>query len=187
MLTTRHLLLRPWQPHDRHALLDLLDANRARLTIDFPKTLAAVQDAATAASFIEERIRDWYTRAGYQLGIWEVATEQCLGLFGLKNLDWTVPKAEAVYLLSARAEGNGVMREAAQAALAWGFERLDLERISCHARLGNHRSGQLAERLGFQREGLLRHAFRGGDGLLYDSAVYGLLRTDFLALPGQTS
>ncbi|HEX8427771.1 GNAT family protein [Hymenobacter sp.] len=187
MIETQRLLLRPWQPQDRHTLLDLLDANRPRLTIDFPQTLAAVRDAATAANFIEEKIREWHTRAGYQFGIWETATRQCVGLFSFKNIDWSVPKAEVAYMLAAEAEGRGLMLEAAQAGLAWGFERLDLERVYCSARLTNLRSGALAGRLGFEREGVLRQVFRGGDGKLYDSAIYGLLRSEFVALPGETA
>ena len=187
MIETQRLLLRAWQPQDRYILLDLLDANRTRLTIDFPKTLAAVRDAATAANFIEEKIREWHTRAGYQFGIWETATGECIGLLGFKNVDWSVPKAELVYLLSAEAEGRGLMLEATRVGLTWGFERLDLERVYCNARLANHRSGMLAERLGFQREGVLRQAFRGGDGQLYDTTMYGLLRHEFIVPPTETA
>ncbi len=187
MIETQRLLLRPWQPQDRLTLLDLLDANRTRLAIDFPQTLAAVRDAATAAHFIEEKIKEWHTRAGYQLGIWETATGECVGLLGFKNLDWSVPKAELVYLLSAEAEGRGLMLEATQAGLMCGFERLDLKRVFCNARLANHRSAILAERLGFQREGVLRQVFRGGDGQLYDTAIYGLLRPEFMVPPAETA
>lgn len=186
MIDTERLLLRPWQAHDRHTLLTLLDTNRSRLTIDFPKTLAAVQDAATAANFIEEKIREWHTRAGYQLGVWEKATGQCVGLVSFKNIDWNVPKAELAYLLATTAEGQGLMLEAARASLAWAFERLDLERVYCNARPNNLRSGKLAERLGFRCEGLMRHAFRGGDGVLYDTTVYGLLQPEYMALATQT-
>jgi RimJ/RimL family protein N-acetyltransferase len=187
MIETQRLLLRPWQPQDRHTLLDLLDANRQRLAIDFPVTLAAVRDAATAANFIEQKIREWHTRAGYQFGVWETASGQCVGLLSFKNIDWSVPKAELVYLLAAEAEGRGLMQEAARAGLTWGFERLDLERVYCNARPGNHRSGTLAKHLGFQAEGLLRHAFRGGDGQLYDTTIYGLLRTEFMVPPIETT
>jgi RimJ/RimL family protein N-acetyltransferase len=187
MIETERLLLRPWQAHDRHTLLALLDTDRSRLTLDFPKTLAAVQDAATAANFIEEKTREWHTRAGYQLGIWQKANNQCIGFVSFKNIDWSVPKAELAYLLAATAEGQGLMLEAARASLTWAFERLDLERVYCNARPDNLRSGMLAERLGFRREGLMRHAFRGGDGALHDTILYGLLRLDDRALATETA
>ncbi|WP_375437588.1 GNAT family N-acetyltransferase [uncultured Hymenobacter sp.] len=187
MIETQRLLLRPWQPQDQYTLLDLLENNRARLAIDFPKTLAAVRDSTTAATFIEEKMNEWHARASYQFGIWETATNQCVGLFSFKNIDWSVPKVELAYLLSVDAEGRGLMLEAAQAGLTWGFDHLSLERVYCNARLANYRSGILAERLGFQREGVLRQAFRGGDGQLYDTTIYGLLRTDFMAPPAETT
>ncbi|RAK66935.1 GNAT family N-acetyltransferase [Hymenobacter edaphi] len=180
-LRTARLLLRPWQPGDAAALFRLLDADRARLTRDFPKTTQAVQDEADARVFIEIREADWQIGKGIQFGIFRPGEAAPLGLVSLRNIEWEVPKAELSYLLGRAAEGQGLMHEAAGAVIDWAFRALGLERVYCCAALDNARSAALAERCGLRREGLLRHNFRGGDGLLHDSYCFGLTRDEWRA------
>ncbi len=73
--------------------------------------------------------------------------------------------------------GRGVCTEAAQAALEFGFVAIGLYRIELRAGVENRPSQRVAEKLGFQREGLARRGCaRGDDG--YDCYLYGLLATD---------
>ncbi|RTQ49202.1 N-acetyltransferase [Hymenobacter gummosus] len=180
-LRTARLLLRPWLPADAPALLRLIDDDRARLTRDFPKTTQAVQDEASARVFIEIRDADWLIGKGVQLGIWPVGEAAPVGFVSLRNIEWEVPKAELAYLLSAAAEGRGLMHEAATAVIDWAFRELGLERVYCHVDPANERSARLAQRCGLRPEGRLRHNFRGGDGLIHDSLLFGLTRPDWLA------
>lgn len=69
------------------------------------------------------------------------------------------------------------MTEAGRAVISFAFEVLDVHRIELHAGVSNKPSIRVAEKLGFQREGVLREAGRGAGGF-YDAFVYGLLTTD---------
>lgn len=53
-------------------------------------------------------------------------------------------------------EGQGLMREALEAAIAWLFEAKNLHRIEANYRPENSRSGKLLERLGFAPQGFAR-------------------------------
>ncbi len=71
--------------------------------------------------------------------------------------------------------GRGANREAKALMCHLGFELLGLERIGCYTNVDHVRSQRALERLGFQREGVLRAFHRHGERTL-DVAVYALLR-----------
>jgi len=71
--------------------------------------------------------------------------------------------------------GRGANREAKALMCHLGFELLNLERIGCYTNVDHLRSQRALERLGFQREGVLRGFHRHGDRPL-DVVVYALLR-----------
>jgi ribosomal-protein-alanine N-acetyltransferase len=187
MIQTARLLLRPWLLADAPALLTLMHNDRARFTPDFPVTLAAVQDMSSTTAFIQRKMQAWQRREEYQVGVWQLGARQLLGFISLKNLDWSVPKAELAYLLAASAEGQGLMSEALPAFLRWAFAELRLERVFCRIKAANTRSRQLAQKTGFQWEGTLRQDFRDDDGQLTDMLYLGLLRTDFVASAPETT
>lgn len=60
------------------------------------------------------------------------------------------------FSLARRHEGKGLMHEGLAAAIPHAFAHLDLHRVMANYRPENVRSGQLLQRLGFEREGLAR-------------------------------
>lgn len=61
--------------------------------------------------------------------------------------------------------------------IAYGFEKLELNKILIRAATENSASNNVAKRLGFRLEGVLRDDVQL-NGVFYDGAVYGLLRQD---------
>lgn len=91
-------------------------------------------------------------------------------------------KAEIGYDLAPAHWGEGVMSEALQAIIRYGFEEMDLNRITLLALSYNERSIKLAERLGFVKEGVLReNTFFNGE--FVDDVLYSLLRADWRGEP----
>ncbi len=87
--------------------------------------------------------------------------------------------AEIGYWMARDARGRGLLTEAAQALVGWGFadDGMGLQRIEWRAVVGNLASARVAQRLGFRYEGMLRlglHSPRGRD----DGWIAGLLATD---------
>jgi RimJ/RimL family protein N-acetyltransferase len=74
--------------------------------------------------------------------------------------------------------GQGYGYEAAQLALAFAFNELNLHRITATVFSYNARSIALLEKLGFQREGAFRE-FLQRDGKRHDMLLYGLLRQEW--------
>ena len=74
--------------------------------------------------------------------------------------------------------GRGANHEVKALMCHLGFELLGLERIGSYANVAHERSQRALQRLGFEREGVLRGFHRHG-GQPLDVAVFGLLRSDW--------
>jgi RimJ/RimL family protein N-acetyltransferase len=131
---------------------------------------------------IRERIRlvrDWFTaREGMQWAIALHDDDRCVGTATLFNISLGNKRAEFGCSLAKMLWGQGIAREAVGLMLRFGFDHLGLERIEADIDPRNGNSIRLVERMGFQREGLLRARWRVG-GEVQDAAYYGLLREDF--------
>lgn len=83
------------------------------------------------------------------------------------------------YIIERASWGRGLVAEAVTAALAHGFQRLELLRIWLEIDPRNTGSVRVAEKCGFAREGLARQAFLL-NGEYFDSVFYAMLREDWL-------
>ena len=63
----------------------------------------------------------------------------------------------------------------------FGFERQNLNRIEAATIADNFQSVALLTKLGFRLEGLRREFSWEEDGTFHDSAMYALLRSEFIA------
>ena len=112
---------------------------------------------------------------------WGVALRTGNALVGtvtLVNFDFTHRRAEVGYALGRAHWGNGYIREALNALLAYAFEELGMHRIEADVDPRNAASIRTLERLGFVREGYLRERWHVG-GEIQDALFYGLLRSDW--------
>jgi ribosomal-protein-serine acetyltransferase len=82
------------------------------------------------------------------------------------------------YWLDAGHRGRGVMSAAVSALLKYGFDELALRRIEIRTDVLNRASRAIAERLGFQLDGVLPQSYRVSDERYSDDAVYSMLASD---------
>ena len=78
---------------------------------------------------------------------------------------------EIGYWVAAAARGRGVASTAARLLSDFGFDTLGLRRIELNAAVGNAASRRVAEKAGFELEGI-RRAWRTVGGVPADFAVY---------------
>lgn len=71
------------------------------------------------------------------------------------------------------------MTEALEAVLGFGFREVGLHRIQAVVMPGNVGSERLLEKLGFQREGILREYENWGDKGYVDVTMFSLLRGEY--------
>lgn len=110
----------------------------------------------------------------------DIASDQMIGTCALYDINPTHARAALGYALMPEHWGKGLATEAASLAMSYGFLELGLHRIEADTEPNNLRSNKVLERLGFQREGLLRERFMHPAGI-QDSLIFGLLKPEWLA------
>jgi len=105
-------------------------------------------------------------------------TDTLVGNCGIHRIIWDVPLMEIGYWLRTSHCGKGYMTEAVEQLVRLGFERLEANRLEIRCDTNNQRSRRVAERAGFQLDGVLRSDSRGVDKQLRDTCVYSKVRDD---------
>ncbi len=103
-------------------------------------------------------------------GITMKCSDELIGIIGFNDIH-PGHKASISYFLSPEYWGKGLMTEAMQAVLNYGFEILELNRIDAQVMIGNEQSVKLLLRCGFSYEALLRD-FLCRDDRYYDVELY---------------
>ncbi|MCV2357410.1 GNAT family N-acetyltransferase [Paucibacter sp. TC2R-5] len=98
-----------------------------------------------------------------------------LGGCGLHRLDWEVRRFEIGYWIRSSAQGQGFVSEAVMALTRLAFEQLQARRIEIRMDDVNLRSRAVAERCGFELEGILRRDSLTPAGEVRNTCVYARL------------
>jgi len=174
VLATPRLTMRPLIAADAPAILAMYgDPEVTRYWSSLPWT-----ELARAHEYIEQAARDVAAGTAVRLGIIVKGTDLCVGQATLFHFDVANRRCEIGYALHRDHWGRGYIGEALQALLDFGFGPLGLHRVEADVDPRNDASLRTVERLGFQREGLLRERWLVG-GEVCDTAFYGLLRRDW--------
>lgn len=132
----------------------------------------------TERRWIENAIKEHEALRSVRLGVVQKSDDNLVGIVFLKSIDLISRQAsEGIFLGLCR--GIGYSSEARILNLKYAFYDLGLERVTSRIIEGNLPSIKSAERAGFQREGLLRHAaFK--DGRFLNVAIYSMLNSEFI-------
>ncbi|QOS76476.1 GNAT family N-acetyltransferase [Paenibacillus sp. JNUCC31] len=114
-------------------------------------------------------------REGFELAI---CLEKEGLLIGGVGLHMENTNAEIGYVLHPIYQGKGYAAEAARAMLGFGFKTLGVHRIYAKCRPNNKASEKVMQKIGMQREGLMReHWFYKGK--YHDSCLYSILAKEY--------
>ena len=132
--------------------------------IDDPDVVAAILQGQ-AAEMAEGKAAYWAMRT--------LDGDRFVGVCDLSEIDRRHKRAEVGFMLGREAWGQGFALEAMRVVIAYAASS-GLRRLLARTHLGNRRSDNLLEKLGFEQEGLLRgYVLR--DGERRDCRLFGLL------------
>lgn len=100
-----------------------------------------------------------------------------VGASGLHRGNPVVPSMEIGYWCRTSLAGRGYISETVRALHDFGFGVLGLQRLEIRCGTRNAGSRRVAEKCGFQLEGVLRHFDRDNDGSLRDICIYACVPT----------
>jgi ribosomal-protein-alanine N-acetyltransferase len=172
-LNTPRLKLRPATPEDIPFILKLFARSETNLYSGYDdiKTLA---DA--------EQMYKTYLKPGFpnhfRVVIELKETDEPVGTIGLYYYTKENRRAEMGYDMLKEHWGMGLMTEAVEEILRYGFEELDLNRIEATTDSENAASNRVLERAGFTLEGRLRERDIYKDNI-HDELFFGLLAREW--------
>lgn len=169
------LILRQLQPEHAPALYQQMDTSRKSLRRFLPWVDYNTHSDHTLR-FIEMMLRKTEEQEAIALGIWH--QDQLGGVVDLHNWDHQLEKAEIGYWLGEKFRGKGIAVNACKALISFAFESLRLNKLEIRFALQNERSAQIPIRLGFAKEGILRHSAKL-HGQYVDTVVMGILKQDW--------
>ena len=133
-------------------------------------------DAEHALAFVEHASKALIDEKAIALAIAEGTTYQAVGSVTLHV--WGPRHWNVGYWIAVSHRNRGLATEALKMVSRWAFEAHPaLARLSLYTLPGNEPSQKVAQRAGFQREGLLRRWAEVGPEQV-DWAIYSLIRED---------
>lgn len=155
ILETNRLLLRPWSETDAADLFSQASHHEVGPAAGWP----VHQSVEESREIIKTVLSQPET---YALVLKK--TGQVIGSIGLMlgkqgGLDLPDSEAELGYWLGQGFWGQGLVPEASQVLLDYGFNQLDLEKIWCRSFAGNTKSLRVQEKLGFVYQYLLEDVY----------------------------
>jgi RimJ/RimL family protein N-acetyltransferase len=128
-----------------------------------------------AHGWISDTESAWSDRRRGDLAIAEAPGDRFLGAIGVRPIE--EHRASIGYWVAPAERGRGVATQAVRLLARWALIRLSLQRLELYHFVGNDASARVAEKAGFQREGVLR-AYVVVRGEPRDCVMYSLLRSD---------
>ena len=129
----------------------------------------------TTAEHMRAAETEWNGWKGWDFVIF--LGDEVAGSIGLNRYDELWRSANLGYWVRSDVVGRGIATEAATAVIDFAFGEVNLNRLELVANVDNIASQRVAEKVGFQFEGIRRQgAWIGGRGV--DVKSYGLLASD---------
>ena len=169
------LILRPWEMSDVPTLVALMQSNHDHLKAWMPWA-QKVPTVDNQLAWVMWSRSQFDRQIEYHYGMFRHDGAP-IGAISL-NRTSNARAFELGYWIDLDHQGQGLVSEAAAALCRVATEILDAERVSISHDPDNVRSAAVPQRLGFQKEGVLRAWASGIDGRLRDTAVWTWLAQD---------
>jgi RimJ/RimL family protein N-acetyltransferase len=164
-LRDEEFLLRPWSESDVPALVEACnDPDIQRFIPVIPRPYTR-QDAL---EFVRGE-----SRPEIQHSFAVMMNGELVGAIGMSTNQSRT--GHVGYWCAPQARGKGLTTRALRLLSRWAFDELDLERLELITDPDNVASQRVAEKVGYQREGVLRSHLLHPDGRRRDSVMFSLL------------
>ena len=170
IIETERLVLRRVANDDVNEVFELRSNPETMKYI--PRPLVKNQeDALNHIAMIEEKIID---NAGINWGISFKDNPKLLGIIGFYRMQPENYRAEIGYILLPEFHGKGIVPEAVNRLIKYGFDDLKLHSIEAVIDPENYASEKVLQKCGFVKEAHLRES-EFYDGKFLDNVIYSLL------------
>lgn len=173
-IQTKQIQLRKLKPEDAINLYNYYSNEKVYRYLDWNGPESLEKSYEVINSWNEGYEKGWLIR----FAIADKSTDEVIGTIFLS--EFVGKRAEIGYELSERYWHRGIMTEAVNEILSFGFNQLGLVRIQATVATENIASKKLLTKFNFKTEGYLRqYEYHSVTGQSSDMLIYSLLQTEF--------
>jgi ribosomal-protein-serine acetyltransferase len=166
--------IRPLEQEDADIFFSLVQRNRVRLEDFFAGTVARTQTPAATADFLADAVGKREAKMYFPFIV--VHEDRIAGFIDVKNIDWNIPKAELGCFIDLDYEGKGVSYRSLALVIEHLLATHHFRKLLIRTHPTNLPARALAEKCGFEKEGVIRRDYKTTKGELVDLVYYGLVR-----------
>ncbi|GAA4377922.1 GNAT family protein [Hymenobacter koreensis] len=170
-----HYRIRPLTPADLHPYFEMVERNRPRLEQFFTGTVSRTRTLADTQDFLADIAERRQAKTYLPFVILDEATNRFIGFLDLKNIDWNIPKSEVGCYMDADAAGQGVATQAFRLFCDYCFAEFKFQKLFLRTHESNTAVRRVAEKSGFEVEGVIRRDYKTTAGEVVDLIYYGRL------------
>ena len=174
-LETGRLVLRQLHLSDAKSLFAILADEKVTRFYDDE----AFTEVSQARDQLESWARGFDAERSVRWGITLREDSSVIGTCGYYGFHGWHARASIGYELARAHWRQGIMTEALEAIVGFGFGNVGLNRIQAVVMPGNEGSDKLLEKLGFTREGILKGYENWGEKGYVDVSMFSLLRHEY--------
>lgn len=174
------ITLRMFNTDDADELFELTIASKPYLR-EWLGWLDYIETVEDSKRNIEGRIKGLIETGGRPKSFAIMYKGELAGTIGFNEIDRGIQCGTIGYWLGQDFQGKGIMSQAFEKVIEYGFRDLKLNKTEIRVATENVKSRALPERFGFKEEGVIRDAEWLYDRYV-DHVVYGLLRDEFLQI-----
>lgn len=175
-LTDGRVLLRPYRSGDAEETYKAIRESLAEISpwLPFAHNDYSIKESR---DWIKKRPGEWKKGTAYEFAIIDAEDGTIIGGCGLNGVDKMNRHANLGYWVRTSRMGQGVAPAATLLLARWGFKALKLMRIEILVATSNQRSLRVAEKVGANREGILRNRINIHDKT-HDAVMHSLIPGD---------
>lgn len=154
----------------------LVQKNRPRLEAFFTGTTSKTKTYEDTQVFLASMVQRTKEKTYFPYIIMDDAKNKIAGFVDLKNIDWNIPKSELGCYIDEDYEGKGITSEAIKIFCDYSFEEFKFKKIFLRTHPTNMAARSIAEKCGFEVEGIIRRDYKTTSGEIIDLIYYGKLQ-----------
>ena len=184
-IEAERIYLRGYKAGDGQWYYPMSQHNRLHLArYEADNAIMSIESEQDAEIIVRRYAVEWQARNCFFMGAFDRETDEFVAQIYIGPRNWELPEFSIGFFVEKDHEGQGYVSEAVRAVMRFLFEELHAHRVNLECDDTNIRSQRVAERCGMIKEGHIKENKRNPDGTLSGTIIYGLLRTQFEALPG---
>ncbi|MFT4536717.1 MAG: ribosomal-protein-serine acetyltransferase [Saprospiraceae bacterium] len=162
-------------PEDLEVYFQMVEKNRSRLEDFFTGTVSRTKTLEDTRIFISEMVQHAIDKTYFAYLIIDNTDNSIIGFMDLKNIDWNISKAEMGGYIDKDYASKGITTKAFRLFCDICFQEHEFKKLFLRTHPTNLAARKIAEKCGFEVEGIIKRDYKTTSGEIIDLVYYGRL------------